>query len=284
MSSKNHIIKEKIYMHLLNEYSENNIILRDLMKPTIAIKNNTNVKLSKFGGLPYFTKSFNGLNFENKSLSFICQIVVDEINPFNEYDNLLNEGVLYFFMDVNSSYPIKKEDYKLLYLNNKDNNNNIEAITVPNILTNGIVLTEVFIEFYSHYNFPSYQNYKILEIEEKNIELDDQIEEIQDYINHITNHYSNNVGSQIFGNPQAIQGTVSFHWAADSLNLNYPFSDKEIKKIKKIEKEFILLLQIDFSDIKITEHFGDGVLYFGIREDDLIKRNFNNVELVYQST
>jgi uncharacterized protein YwqG len=275
----NQSIKEEINKHLINEYPKYHTILSDLIKPTIAIREGKkNTVISKFGGIPSLPKNYNIQS--NKSLSFICQISTEEIKPYNNYNYFSDEGVLFFLINPNLGYPIKKENFKVLYLNNKEYFSN----AIPNISLNPIIFNEVFIEFYLHYNFPSYQNYKILELEEKDVELDDEIEDIQDFINSNNHHFFNNQKCQIFGNPQALQGTVSFHWAINFLNLTHPLSDEELEKVKKTEKEYVLLLQIDLSDIKITNHFGDGILYFGIKKDDLIKKKFDNTELVYQST
>ncbi|MGY0408874.1 MAG: DUF1963 domain-containing protein, partial [Polaribacter sp.] len=222
MNSKNQHIRKEINKHLINNYIKDYTVLSDLIKPTISIRNNKkDTAKSKLGGIPSLPKNFNTQNYKNKLLSFICQISIQEIKLYENYNYFSDDGMLFFFINPNLSYPIEKEDFKVLYLNNKEYSFNVRS----NNLLGPIIFDEIFIEFYLHYNFPSYQNWEMLELKENGVELDEEIEDIQDFINDSINYISNNVGSQIFGNPQALQGTVSFHWAVSFLNLNYPFSD-----------------------------------------------------------
>jgi len=198
--------------------------------------------------------------------------------PYDEYNYFTKSHMLYFFINPNLSYPIQKKDFKVLCIKcDKD--------TLKDYNSEQLKFDELFIDFFPHYNFPSYQSHERINIDDENFELDEKICETQEFIDDINNIASGSEGSKLFGNPQAIQGTVSFHWAIKSLGLSYhQFSDEELKKLRKKEKQFILLLQVNFSDLDITDRFGDGILYFGIRKDDLIKRDFNKVELVFQST
>ncbi|WP_347921816.1 DUF1963 domain-containing protein [Pontimicrobium sp. SW4] len=281
MNNDSQTIEESINQYMINNHINVYAILLDLIKPTIAFKKSEKSKnISKFGGIPLFSDDLDMDRFNIKSLSHLCQISVDEIMPYNEFNYFFDGGMISFFINLNLSFPIRRSDYKVFYHNCKK-----EYLTQRHEhFVNSPVLDEMFIDFYLHYNFPSYQNYKMLELETRGINLDEEIDEIQDFIDTNNNHFSNNIGSQLFGNPQAVQGTVSFHWAASALNLSYPFTDQDLKKINEIEKEYILLLQVDFSDINVTENFGDGMLYFGIKKEDLMRKDFDNVELVYQST
>jgi uncharacterized protein YwqG len=85
----------------------------------------------------------------------------------------------------------------------------------------------------------------------------------------------------------ALQGTVKFWWAAKYLeiNTNTEISKEDMDRINWIAEDFILLLQIDFSDSKIEiDNFGDSIAYFGIHKTDLINRDFSKVVLEMQNT
>ncbi|MBV7269342.1 DUF1963 domain-containing protein [Winogradskyella luteola] len=268
---------EIVKKHIVEEYKSDHHLLLSLIKSNIGIRKSEHKSISKFGGAPLLPRRFDIKEYLEKPLSFLCQIFVDEFQSLDEYKYLKKGTILYFFINPNLSYPIKKEDFKVFSLPyHKDFSKHKDS--------NQLVFDELFLEFFSHYNFPSYQSYVMEKVEKDNFELDEEIEEIQDFINTYNNLTLDSEGSQLFGNPQAIQGTVSLHWAINSLRLNYNFSEKELLKIRKEEEEFILLLQLDVSDIKFTEVFGDGVFYFGIKKQDIVNNIFNNIELVYQST
>lgn len=269
-------MKDIIQEILLKECGNNYHVLSSLIKSTIGIRESEINSFSKFGGKPDFPVGINQDILYDKKHVFLCQLYTKDFTEINQYHDLLDEGILYFFLNPKFIYPISDNDFKVIYVNNLKEDK-IVSSNIDNHKT-------TFMEFYSHYNFPSYQNYQIEELEKKGIDVYSDIEEVQEEIDKVTNHTPDNEGSQIFGNPQAVQGTVMFHWAAKYLNLESPFSDDEIKKIRKHEKDFVLLLQIDFSSININENFGDGVAYFGIRREDIINRNFENVMFEYQST
>ena len=95
------------------------------------------------------------------------------------------------------------------------------------------------------------------------------------------------VGHQVLGHPHAIQGAVRYCWAIKYLGLENIdiLTNEQIRLIKQEEDKFILLLQLDFSDQKITiDYFGDSIAYFGIHQKDLKSKNFENVILVMQNT
>lgn len=276
MENSNKLIFEKVKKIMIDDYINDNATLSNLIKPTVGIRKNDQKKISKFGGNPFFSNEFD-VKKHVDDLVFLCQILVDEFTPYDEYNYLSNGNILYFFINPNLSYPIQKKDFKVLCLPYRKDS--LEEFNDNELLK----YNELFVEFFPHYNFPSYQSYERVNIEDENFELDEKIEEIQDFINDF-NDIPSGSGSQLFGNPQALQGTVSFHWAIKSLGLSYQFSDDLLKNIRDEEEKYLLLLQIDFSDMKITEDFGDGVFYFGIKKEDLINYNFDNVELIYQST
>lgn len=270
-------LKEVISNLIMQEYASDYSLLLNLIKPTIGIRKSTNKAISKFGGNPFFPPNFVlNKNFD-KSLTFLCQIAVDEYLEYDKYGYLPKSYMLYFYINTKLDYPIKKEDFKVLCLS-------VEKGYLEEQRNNENRIAELFIEFFTHYNFPSYQSYEILELNLDDFELDQKIEDLQEFINNYNKITLGCEGSQLYGNPQALQGNVSFHWALQSLNLDYQLTDYELNKVKNIEKEFVLLLQIDLSDLNIIDDFGDGVLYFGIRKEDLRKKDFSKVELVYQAT
>lgn len=273
----NNLSFEDIKKIMLEEYINDYHLLYRLIKPTIGIRESKKQKISKFGGNPLIPSGFDVNKHIDKSLSFLCQIAINEYSFYDEYNYLPTNKMLYFFVNPKLNYPVSKKDFKVICLS-------YEKEPLKEYNGNSIKFNEIFIEFFKHYNFPSYQSYERIDMEDENFEFDQKIEEIQEFINEHNSITLGCEGSQLYGNPQALQGTVSYHWAIKSLGFNHPLSVNNIEDIKREEKGFNLLLQVDFSDINTTNLFSDGLFYFGIKHKDLSNYNFDNVELVCQAT
>lgn len=243
------------------------------LNPTSTLKINS----SRIGGFPPVMKEIP-IELSDPELLFIGQISLTQIE--NTDDLFPATGNLYFFIsvkDIGYRYPDREGEFKVIYSNDDlakaDPNGNYRTIK------------EYSISFLEKYAFPSYQEHLILQnnltpedlnfIEEAEYELSTSIDE-----NYSCEH-------QIFGHPKAMQGTVRFWWAMKYLGYENieKLSDTESLKIKEEEENFILLLQLDFSDPKIEiDNFGNSLAYFGIHKNDLLDRNFDKAVLVMQNT
>lgn len=86
--------------------------------------------------------------------------------------------------------------------------------------------------------------------------------------------------SRLFGYPDSIQNCASFEAERLKSGKDYPeVSFEDAKRWK-------LLLQISpySGTFRFFEDFGDGTIYFMIREDDLAAGNFNDIQVVVQNT
>ena len=274
-----------IKSYILENNIEHSDILLETLKPSISITTNkeslkkTN---SKFGGVPYIDKNFKHPIFNESPLTFIGQIFLNDIKKFQHLSFIPSNGMLYFFINTNiiNRYPDKENEFKVIFSPVRDNN----ALT-PFINENNKIFNESFLDFFEDYSFPSYQEYEVLQLLEKGIDIDETVDEINELKSESLG-YKSDLGHQFFGNPQALQGTVKFHWAKNQLKYEFPIDEEKKLDINQLEKEYELLLQIDFSDknLNFPELFGDSVAYFGINKDDLLNMNFENVKLTFQST
>lgn len=273
MDYRNSVNYLSIIKYIQKEFPNRLAILEELLEPTISIVSSAEQKISKFGGEPDFPLNFDKYELSD-DLKFLCQLSIKDIEKINFNSEILDDGILYFFVNPNFNYPPTRDDIKVIYIDD------------PNLDELDFTINSkdsVYMGFRLHFNFPSYQSQQIISFSNKGAPLDYITEELQDIIDEKTYHESENVGSQVFGNPQAVQGAVKFHWSLRDLGLKYPLSDSQIDKVRDKESDFVLLLQLDFSDFKI-DGFGDGVAYFGLKKEDLLKKNFNNVFFEYQST
>lgn len=210
-------------------------------------------------------------NTKLNELNFLGKINFSEIKEIWE-EKIPNGDLLFYLKKSIDHYPITKNDYKVIF----HKNGNTESSRI----------VEFNIDISKSYTIPSYQENIILD-SNINEQYREELEEIITETNSQINNYEYDFAHQIFGNPQAIQGTVKFHWALNYLGfpLKSDYSEFELNKIKQEEENLILLLQLNLSDPKIEfEVFGDSVLYFGIHKTDFENENFENIILEVQNT
>lgn len=239
------------------------------------IDSDDDLSFSKFGETPEWSVNSDMPKHNDKTLSFLCQIDLSEINHSEPL--LHKKGILYFFMLKNENeFPDKKGEFKVIYSENYPSVNN----HTPKDNDKKIIFAE-------RLTFPSYQEYIM---EENNIseEESNSIDEIESEIFIKTNDIVYDIEHQILGHPAAVQGTVRYWWAMKYLQLDEYISrtKEEIKIIQDEEENFVLLLQVNFYDPAIVgfDCFCDSVAYFGIHKKDLESNNFENVILVMQNT
>ncbi len=260
-----------------------------LLKPTIGIETITfeNIKVgsSKFGGLPDLPNNMEWPSLNGFPFGFIAQINLSELK-FDIDDLLPKKGVLYFFFSLNNS-DYSKEPYdkihKVIYYD--ENFEDLSPRTYPKKYDDLAKFKGSSLAFFEHYTLPSYQNYQITELG-----LSDFDEELyfdcNDLICQITGANSD-VGNQLLGNANAVQGDVSFWW----INQDYNQISDEMALYRKNninyeEREIILLLQVDMLDraAGFAQFGASGGLYFGIHKADLKNHNFQKTKFVLQNS
>lgn len=286
--NKNKFEQVKKQLKKLNWEVDFNTVL-ELLKPSISIKaklakEKIKIGKSKFGGLPDLPNGIEWPSLNGLPFAFIGQINLEELQ-FDSENKLPKKGILYFFFSINDSdYQLEPANkiHKVLYIN--ENLNDLKAQDYPTKYEEFAKFKECDIEFGEHYTLPSYQNYQITENSFSD-EDENLLFEAKDLICKIT-QANNDVGHQILGNANAVQGDVSYWWANQNYTITNEVSAEPEIEIQKNEREIILLLQIDMLDeIPEFHKFGaSGGLYFGIKKQDLENRNFENTKFVLQNS
>lgn len=281
-------LKADIINYVSANYPEQYTDLKGMLDHRIRLKTvagkSISSSISKFGGLPNVSGDFVWPNFNGAPLSFLFQLNFEEISSFNLTASVPAKGMLYFFIltEKNNGFPEAPNEYKVVFDKNFSKESSKKYFSEESI---PIKFNECFVQFYSSYCLPSYQDYEVLKIEEeKDWSLYSIIEDINCFINEVT-EFEDFPEHQLFGKAQAIQGTVNFHWAKNLLSFSYPFSNIQLSSIQAKESKLRLLLQVDFSDKKLgLQNNLDGIAYFGIHEDALLDNDFDKSLLICQNT
>ena len=263
-----------------------------LLEPTIGIKTKTakskiGIGKSKFGGFPDLLKETEWPNLNGFPFAFLGQINLSEVK-WDKFNSLPKNGLLLFFFSTNQDdyrYENLKDMHRVIYI--KD----ISRIEQKKYSENYSVLAkfnECEIEYFEHYTLPSYQNYKILDLNFSD-EDDNLLFEASEIINQYTSA-GEVIGHQMLGNTQAIQGDVNYPWALQSIGHKLKaLADLKIEEQNQVlqnQKNIKLLLQIDMTESlpNFSDFGASGAIYFGIDEKELENGNFNNTYFDLQNS
>ena len=252
--------------------------LQELVLPAIRLKHQNltrdNIQISKYGGFPNIT-SLNQWpkNREGKYLDFIGQIYFQHLNQEIKQKfpiELPKEGVLLFFLDVNSLFTKTEinpnQDYQIVYTKET-----VEKVAYEKPLQYlSIKLTQLVPELFDSY--PSYDDevYNPKKILHKKVTPDAYFDLcLKDY-------------HQLLGHP----ATVQHDPRCDILHneIQVVKTDEDRSNLHRLFKNWRLLWQI-VSDPKIGLNLGGlGTIYMMIEQDRLVRYDFSNVRIVFQIT
>ena len=283
---------KKFVLKILDSLKKNEI--------TISTEFNNNSEIidkSKIGGKPYLPKDFIWPYYQGLPLSFLAQINLEEVSLLDKDKLLPDKGILYFFYELETQEwgysPQSKGCAKVFYF---EDSSNFELIDFPKNIEDDYKIPEFKVNFKSNISLPSYEDFDILNQDEKILEKYRMSKNLKDFENNLFDEYSNFYNEHIellesytklLGYPDVIQNSMEEECAAIARGFNmggigYPKKYKE--EIKKASKDWILLFQMDTIETSDYElMFGDcGHIYFWIKKEDLANKNFENIWLILQ--
>ena len=275
---KEHKNWEQMKLHLKEK-------ILGLTQPAVHLLKTNHKTNSKFGGNPIVDScDFVWPMFNDKPMSFLAQIDLNEISKKTELEWLTNTGSVLFFYDVRGMSwgfdPKDRGKWKVIYQNAPS----IE-LEPPLDLEAELVITEKFIEASKVELLPSFED-QIIE----SLNLTD--EEIDLYLE-IGEHYpgldplQDFPAHQMGGFPRPVQGNLMQFEAEQASNGIYMgdergYQNTNDKDYELVKKEWKLLFQFD-SDEDLDVMWGDlGMIYFWVERSKSKKNNFEDVWLVLQ--
>ncbi|CAA9202035.1 YwqG family protein [Flavobacterium collinsii] len=205
-----------------------------------------------------------------KPLSFVAQINLSEVSPYDKEELLPKEGLLYFFYSAEQDvwgFDYKDKDkFKVIYWNGDFKE--LRRSDFPNELPDYSRFKASLVEIKSEISLPSNEH----EVYEELLEGEDDTfwEKVYNYGNI----------NKFLGYSDNIQGEMELECelVTNGLYCGDPsgYNDPRAEALEKNAKEWLLLLQID-SNEKNEMMWGDcGRLYFWIKKEDLSDRKFKN--------
>lgn len=206
---------------------------------------------------------------QTRPLSFIAQINLSKISKYDK-DNLLPKtGFLYFFYSAEQDAwgfdNIDKNKFKVIYYDG--NISELNRIDFPKDLPEYSCFKPCSVDIKSEVDLPSY-GHKIYE--------DFTDEEIDTFWENINNEDNIN---KLLGYSNNIQGEMELECelVTNGLYCGDPsgYNDPKAKKLEPNAKNWQLLLQIDSNEENEMMWGDGGRLYFWIKKDDLLNKNFD---------
>lgn len=287
--------KEEVQEIKINESLKK--VIESLKRNEIRINIDTHKSVknkwsSKIGGKPYLPKTFSWPTFTSyednitRPLSFFCQINLKDLEKYDTEDLLPKKGMLYFFYECESGFwgfdPKDNCAARVYYF---DDLTDFEEIDIPTSLEKHNITPEIFISFKNKVAYPQYEEFFIhtklesdfeeydLILENLGIDLDE--EDVNKLLG-----FANIIQNEMLTECESVKRGISLGDAKD-----YQNTSELIKKdIMDKANQWILLLQIGtISKGSFEMMFGDcGYLYFYIKKEDLINKNFNNIQFIVQ--
>ena len=232
---------------------------------------------SKIGGQPDLSSLTDWpITEAGKSLSFIAQLNMAEVSPYDNSGLLPDHGLISFFYCADQGAwgfdPKDKQRFKILFT---ENLNDLQKTTFP-----------IDLEEHSIYNSNILKMESTLSLPNTEIDL---LTDLFDNDTDWDNYYeiSSGWGNQILGYPQCIQNAMELECQLVTNGLYCGdasgYDDPKGKLLEEGTKDWILLLQVDSEEDKTGMMWGDvGILYYWIKKKDLINKDFDKAWFILQ--
>ena len=280
-------------------FNKLNKVIKALKKNEITItttkaKGNCAIYGSKFGGKPAVPTDFKWPYFESENfdgetasrpLSFLCQINLEEIHPYDKENLLPKTGLLLFFYEQDSQrWGFDPEDEGCSRVYYFENVNELQLMDIPTDMKEEYRVKEYSLSFSAKLSYPCYEEFEIYS--DIDCDWDDYDERVEK-----EGYDFDSECHKLLGYASLVQGEMLTECERTTRGLfcgdaeSYRSTSKEDKEaIEKAAPDWMLLFQMtSIQDDDYELMFGDmGNLYFYIRKEDLKARNFHKVWLVLQ--
>lgn len=260
------------------------------------------VGASKIGGTPDLPPDMQWPEWSNGPLSFICQIHLPDITPYDRDYLLPHTGMLYFFYHYNDDadvYTFMEErpdgppPWRVIYV--ESDVFQLVRTPAPAILSSEVELfAPCAIDFSTELTIPDFDSpwLEKLGLTYDTLKPDappERKEEFAKFLRlceQINSLYGDpNLIHRSLGHPDTVQRDIMIECQtyANGQDLDeYLSQSTGMAHINEGARDWVLLLQID-SDDDANMMWGDvGRIYYCIRREDLLKRNFNRAWFAFQ--
>ncbi len=257
-----------------------------LTKPSIRLyttpagENNISIGASRIGGVPDVPPDFKWPERKEVPQSFIAQIYLDEVHPYDTNGALPSSGMLWFFYDAKQETygadPADRGGWRVIF---SDNYTGLQRTAVPANLPAGSQFKACSIRFANEITLSQQPKLEIPHFDW----TDDEVKKYETLLSTFPNpddHAA--LHNRLLGNPETIQDDMRLECQLASHGVT-DIKDPRAAELSKGAMSWQLLLQTD-TDERIGMRWGNaGMIYYWITGSDLQKHDFDDAWLVLQS-
>lgn len=237
---------------------------------------------SKIGGKPWLPRDFQWPVYESdapRHLSFLCQINLEEVKPYDRDGVLPSKGMLYFFYECEAFCwgfdPADKGCARVFYFEDTEE---FAPMDWPDDIEEDYIVPEMAVCFKARLSYPSFEELEYHSSTECEWEDYDTAREKlgvdMDAKNHKLLGYADIIQNEMLSECERVTRGI---YCGDPSGYHDANEDEEAA-IQRNAKDWVLLLQLTTLEKDDWEWmWGDcGMLYFYIKRQDLAARRFEN--------
>jgi uncharacterized protein YwqG len=236
---------------------------------------------SRLGGMPGLPPDSQWPEFDGQPMSFIAQIQMTEVAPFDEEGRLPRTGCLYFFYDSKQQTygedPTDRAGWKVFYADAQAGQ--LVLAQPPAGLPQNAIFIGCQLNFSRQVTLP----------QQPAMYLDgfnwtpDERRRYEDFLADFPSGEDRSaIHHRMFGHSDTLQDDMHLQCALMA-NGARSLDDPNADELAKGAMDWMLLLQIDSDENAGMRWSNNGMLYFWIEKQTLAARNFDKVWLVLQS-
>ncbi len=246
----------------------------------LAGENDLAIGASRIGGVPDVPPDFKWPERHEVPQSFIAQLNLEEVHPFDTHGVLPSRSMLWFFYDAKQETygadPADKGGCRVVF---REDYSGLQRIAAPSRLPTESQFKACSVSFASEVTLSQSPQLDIHDFDW----TDDEVQKYETLLSKFpTPEDHGAVHHQLLGYPQTIQDDMRLECQLASHGV-MDMNDPQAKELSKGANEWQLLLQID-TDEDIGMRWGDaGMIYYWLRASNLQKCAFDDSWLVLQS-
>ena len=247
---------------------------------TMVGENDLSIGTSRIGGVPDVMPDFKWPERNEVPQSFIAQVNLEEVHPYDTNAVLPSRGMLWFFYDAKQETygadPTDRGGWSVMY---RKDYSGLQRMAAPQKLPAESQFKACSVSFANEVTLSQSPKLDVPDFDW----TDDEVKKYETLLSTFpTPEDHGAVHHQLLGNPQTIQDDMRLECQLASHGVT-DINDPRAKELSKGAKEWQLLLQID-TDEDIGMRWGDaGMIYYWLRASDLQKCDFDDSWLVLQS-
>ena len=238
------------------------------------------VGVSKVGGLPDLPANLTWPEFEGLPQSFIAQIRLAEVRPYDVEGVLPETGMLWFFYDARQrAYgddPQNCGAWQVLF--QEGNLSNLQRTSAPARLPAESRFKACSVRFAGEVTLSQVPQMEIPDYDWR----DEELEKYEELVTHLTPPERRAFRHRLLGYPDFIQDDMRLQCQLLSHGIT-DYDDPRAQELERDAMDWRLLLQVDTDERIGMRWSSTGMLYYWITSTNLQARRFETIWLVMQA-